>query len=116
MDEGEPARKQAFRSALRLSSFPATRAPGTYFGHQFENWCPKYYHKSVRRLEIPENFRRTQSLFIRAQKPPGGFWVPGSDILLHLLQRRLFEPGYLRLGDADLIGHLHLRAPSEKTL
>ena len=31
-----------------------------------------------------------------------------------MLQGVLFQPRYLRLGDADLAGHLHLRAPLEK--
>ena len=44
-------------------------------GNQCKRWLPKQYHQSVRRPEIREDFRHTQSHFLRAQKLPSGFWA-----------------------------------------
>ena len=42
---------------------------GNGFRNQCEHWWRKQYHKSVRRTEIPQNFRRTQSFSLCVQKP-----------------------------------------------
>jgi hypothetical protein len=41
------------------------------FQNQCEHWWRKHFLKSARRPEIPENFKRAQFFFLRAQKPSG---------------------------------------------
>jgi hypothetical protein len=42
----------------------------------------------VRSPEIPENFKRTQSLFLRVEKPLGGFSTLGNNLLSFLTAMR----------------------------
>lgn len=77
--------------------------------------------------------RLSGSLAKGRKMPPGGIAAPGagrppgaplmagggaakgaSDVLFHVLEGVLLQPGHLRLADADLVGNLHLRAALEE--
>ena len=76
-DSGEGLRHPRRLSKKSLKGFhrfrrPVRRKPS--FCHQYAYWWQKQYLLSVRRPEIPRNFRRTQS-FSFASKNPQGFFV-----------------------------------------
>ena len=73
-------------TSSHISIIPGDLCARNGFNFQCAHWRLKQYLQSVRRPEIPENFRRTQFHFLCAPKPSGFFNAtkPSARRALHL--------------------------------